>query len=140
MALWNNAGKRAQIQAALDTGEIELFGMTYEPTYPTTEGYELWFDYALTNNSDTIFFVGLPWLDFPRNYSDEDYINIWMAARDTLWQDFIGRKPEPQRTIPAHRIVRTDEAGATALRPGTERWLSASSEDPQTRVAGRELR
>ena len=90
MALWNNASKRTQIQAALDTGEIELFGMTYEPTYPTTEGYELWFDYALANNSDTIFFVGLPWLDFPQNYSDQDYIDIWMAAHATAWQDFIG--------------------------------------------------
>jgi hypothetical protein len=90
MALWNNASKRAQIQAALDTGEIESFVMTYEPTYPTTEGYERWFNYALDYNPGTRFHLGIPWLDFPQNYSDEDYINIWMAARDTLWQDLIG--------------------------------------------------
>lgn len=90
MALWNDASKRTQIQDALDTGEVELFGMTYEPTYPSTDGYELWFDYALDNNSETIFFVGLPWLDFPANYSDQDYIDIWMAAHATSWQAFIG--------------------------------------------------
>jgi len=94
MALWNNAGKRTQIQAALDTGEIELFGMTYEPTYSTTEGYVLWFNYALDNNSETIFFVSLPWLDFPQNYSDQDYIDIWMAAHATAWQAFIGSLQE----------------------------------------------
>ena len=39
---------------------------------------------------------------------DERQINL------DIWQDFIGRKPEPQRAIPRHRILRTDEAGATA--------------------------
>ncbi len=94
MALWNNASKRTQIQAALDTGEIELFGMTYEPTYSTTEGYERWFDYARDNNSETIFFVFFPWLDFPQNYSDQEYIDIWMAAHATAWQAFIGSLQE----------------------------------------------
>ncbi|NND67317.1 MAG: hypothetical protein HKN19_07010, partial [Halioglobus sp.] len=39
-ALWNNASKRAQIQGELDGGDIELFAMTYHPTYPGTIGYE----------------------------------------------------------------------------------------------------
>ena len=88
-ALWENAGKRAQIQAVLDTGEVELFGMTYEPTYPTTEGYENWIDYALSKNSETEFVIGLPWPDFPANYDAATFYDFWMSAHDTLWHDFI---------------------------------------------------
>jgi hypothetical protein len=39
-ALWEDPVKRAAIQAVLDTGNVELFGMTYASAYPTTEGYE----------------------------------------------------------------------------------------------------
>ena len=90
LALWNDAGHRANVQAALDTGTVELFGMTYEPTSPTTEGYELWFDYALSKNPDTKFFIGLPWADFPSNYADAAaYANFWQTAHDGSWHLFI---------------------------------------------------
>ena len=90
LALWNDAGHRANVQAVLDTGTVELFGMTYEPTSPTTEGYELWFDYALSKNPDTKFFIGLPWADFPSNYADAAaYANFWQTAHDGSWHLFI---------------------------------------------------
>jgi hypothetical protein len=90
LALWNDAGHRANVQAVLDTGTVELFGMTYEPTSPTTEGYELWFDYALSKNPDTKFFIGLPWADFPSNYADAAaYANFWQTAHDGSWHFFI---------------------------------------------------
>lgn len=44
LSLWNNPVKSAQIKAKLDTGNVELFGMTYHGCAPTTEGYELWID------------------------------------------------------------------------------------------------
>jgi hypothetical protein len=59
-ALWENASKRAEIQAVLDGGDVELFGMTYHPDYPTTEGYENWIDYALAQNPRTRIFIALP--------------------------------------------------------------------------------
>jgi hypothetical protein len=90
LALWNDAGHRANVQAVLDTGTVELFGMTYEPTSPTTEGYELWFDYALSKNPDTKFFIGLPWADFPSSYADAaTYANFWQSSHDGSWHDFI---------------------------------------------------
>ena len=90
MSLWNDAGHRASIQAVLDGGDVELFGMTYEPTYPTTEGYELWFDYALAQNPDTAFFIALPWPDFPTSYADaQEYADFWYGAYDTAWPAFI---------------------------------------------------
>ena len=53
LALWENATKGPQIRAILDGGDVELFGMTYHPDYPTSEGYENWIDYALAKNPTT---------------------------------------------------------------------------------------
>ena len=64
LALWNNESKRSDIQAALDKGDVDLFGMTYEPTCPTTEGYEKWISYALEKNAKTRLFIALPWKYF----------------------------------------------------------------------------
>ena len=89
-ALWNDPVKRAEIQAVLDTGIVELFGMTYEPTYPTTAGYVLWIDYALSKNPDTAFFLGLPWPDFPESYPDAaSYASFWTTGHDTEWHALI---------------------------------------------------
>ncbi|WP_163931493.1 alpha/beta hydrolase [Paraferrimonas sp. SM1919] len=88
MALWQDEEHRSNIQAVLDTGNIELFGMTYEGSYPTTEGYQLWFDYALSKNPNTKFFIGLPWPDFPADYADADsYANVWDYEGE--WLPFI---------------------------------------------------
>ena len=88
-ALWNNASKRDQIQAVLDAGDIELFGMTYYPTYASTEGYENWIDYALARNPGTRFFIALPWGTTPANFNTSDYANGWVAFNTGPWQDFI---------------------------------------------------
>lgn len=88
-ALWEDPVKRAEIQAVLDNGNVELFGMTFEPTYPTTEGYQNWIDYALAQNPDTRFFIGLPWADFPENYDTATYASTWINAHDNAWHDFI---------------------------------------------------
>ena len=64
-ALWEDADKRNAIQAVLNNGDINLFGMTYHPDYPGIEGYHEWVNYALQKNPDTRFFIGLPWLTFP---------------------------------------------------------------------------
>lgn len=88
-ALWENASKRAEIQGILDGGDIELFGMTYYPTYSTTEGYENWIDYALARNPTTRFFIALPWLNNPQNFSATDYAALWLAYHDAGWHDFV---------------------------------------------------
>ncbi len=67
IALWEDEGHRNAVQAILDTGEVELFGMTASPTM---EGYTLWIDYALSKKPNTKIVIGTPWLDFPADYSD----------------------------------------------------------------------
>jgi len=89
LALWNNESKRNDIQAALDKGDVDLFGMTYEPTYPTTEGYEKWISYALEKNPKTRFFIALPWSDFPAQTDTKTYADTWLSAHENEWHDFI---------------------------------------------------
>ncbi|MFT4519311.1 MAG: hypothetical protein ACI9JM_001707 [Halioglobus sp.] len=88
-ALWENASKQAEIQAILDSGDVELFGMTYHGDYPTTEGYENWIDYALDKNPTTRIFVGLPWSPYPENTDAATYATHWLTAHATAWHSFI---------------------------------------------------
>lgn len=83
-ALWNNATKRAEIQAVLDNGDVDLFGMTYHPDYPSLTGYRNWVDYALERNPDTRFFVAMPWLPYPETMDAGTYEAVWHAAHETL--------------------------------------------------------
>jgi len=84
-ALWNNATKRAAIQGVLDSGDVDLFGMTAHTDYPTLTGYHLWFDYALEQNPDTRFFLGLPWLPYPATYTAGEYSSAWHTTHETAW-------------------------------------------------------
>jgi hypothetical protein len=89
LALWNNPTKSAEIKAYLNSGDVELFGMTYAPEYPTTEGYKNWIDYALAKNPNTRFALALPWQDFPENYDSATYANYWNLGHTTGWHDFV---------------------------------------------------
>lgn len=88
-ALWENSAKRAEIQAVLDGGDVELFGMTYHPDYPSLEGYENWVDYALARNPDTVFFVGLPWLTNPGSMDAATYASTWHSAHEAIGHGII---------------------------------------------------
>lgn len=88
-ALWNSPSKRAAIQAYLDDGDVELFGMTYHPSYPSLTGYRNWIDYALAANPDTRIFVALPWLPDPAGYGAAAFASIWHAAHENLFHDLV---------------------------------------------------
>jgi hypothetical protein len=83
-ALWQNAQKRTQIQALLDAGDIELFGLTYHPDYPTLEGYKNWVDYALQKNPATRFFIALPWAPNPAGTAAAEYKANWENAHPAI--------------------------------------------------------
>lgn len=88
-ALWENASKRTAIQAVLDSGDIDLFGMTYHPNYPDIEGYRNWVNYALENNPDTRFFIALPWLTTPASFDTATYENLWHLYHPAIAHNFI---------------------------------------------------
>ena len=91
LALWNDAGHRANIQAVLNGGDVDVFGMTccdleFTPEgIPVLklEGYKLWFEHALEQNSETVFFIGMPWADYPTDYADAaSYSGTWNGFYD----------------------------------------------------------
>ena len=88
-ALWDDTTKRAEIQAILDDGDIELFGMTYHPDYPTLRGYQLWINYALAQKSDTKFFIAFPWLFNPEDYEADAYLSDWKAEYIDVVHSFL---------------------------------------------------
>ena len=88
-ALWDNPTKRAQIQAVLDSGDVEMVGMTYHPDHPTLEGYRHWIDDALSHNGSTRFFVGFPWLPDPRLFDARSYRSTWADAYDSTAKTII---------------------------------------------------
>ena len=81
-SLWENPTKSAQIKSILDTGTVDIFAMTYDPD---SEGYEEWIDYALAANPNTTIYIGLPWIDFPSDWTTEDYASFWLTAHRTAW-------------------------------------------------------
>jgi arylsulfatase A-like enzyme len=96
-ALWADTSQRAAIQAVLDSGDIELFGMSYDPAFPTVDGYKQWVNYALGKNPDTRFFIAVPWGLDPENSStaayEADYQNTQQqvhALVDSLRAKFPG--------------------------------------------------
>ena len=70
---WNdsNSNEHLQIKAALDQGNIDIFGMTAgnEPE-DLTEGHRAWINYALENNPDISIFIAIPQIDFPANWDE----------------------------------------------------------------------
>jgi hypothetical protein len=88
-ALWNDPVKRAQIQAVLDSGEVDLFGMTVHGAYPSLQGYRNWLDYALARNPDTRFFIAMPWLTNPASMDAATYSATWHEAHETRLHDAI---------------------------------------------------
>lgn len=71
--LWQSQQKRKQAQKILDSGDVELLGMTYfSPANSSLKDYRQWIDYALEKNPDTDFFIGMPWgLNGPSRSVDE---------------------------------------------------------------------
>ena len=70
---WNdsNSNEHLQIKAALDQGNIDVFGMTAgnEPE-DRTEGHRAWINYALENNPDISIYIAIPQIDFPANWEE----------------------------------------------------------------------
>jgi hypothetical protein len=84
-AIWYDESapdSQATVKGYLDAGDIEMFGMTIFVDFEVpeddirhidrqTQGLKNWIEYALSKNTDTIFFVALPWLGRPLDYVGE---------------------------------------------------------------------
>ena len=69
IGLWNNADTQTEIKQILDSGDIQMLGMTwyYNENNPLS-GFTEWIDYALQNNPNIKIFVSIPPIDFPADW------------------------------------------------------------------------
>ena len=75
---WNdsNSTEHLQIKAALDAGNIDIFGMTAgHELEDRIEGHREWINYALQHNPDIKIFIAIPQIDFPADWEQraEEY-------------------------------------------------------------------
>ncbi len=59
-ALWASPRARKEITAILETGKIQLLGLT-PGLWDKADTFTRWFDLALKYNPKTRFFIGIPW-------------------------------------------------------------------------------
>lgn len=85
-SLWENDTKKAEILAILNTGTVDVFAMTYDPD---SEGYEEWISAALAANPNTKIYLGLPWIDYPSDWTTELYVSTWLTAHRTAWPNVL---------------------------------------------------
>lgn len=93
-ALWNDPERRSEIQAHLSRGDVNLFGMTYHPDFPTLTGYRLWVEEALSHNPLTAFFVGMPWVREPESMTAAAYTLTTSRAYETIMPPVIDQLKE----------------------------------------------
>ena len=89
IGLWTNEDTNAEIKQTLDTGNIDILGMTwyFNETNPLS-GFTEWIDYALQNNPNIKIFVSIPPIDFPADWQqraeDSGYNNIRDLYKDVV--------------------------------------------------------
>jgi hypothetical protein len=76
IGLWTNEDTNIEIKQILDSGNIEILGMTwYLNEDNPISGFTEWIDYALQNNPNIKIFVSIPPIDYPAYWQQraEDY-------------------------------------------------------------------
>ena len=73
ISFWNDStiASHQEIKTAFDGGGVEYFGMTSGSSPDNrTEGFREWIQYGLQQNPDMKFFISIPPIDFPSNWTD----------------------------------------------------------------------
>ncbi len=83
-ALWNNDARRQEMQSHLATGDIDLFVLTYHPSYGGPDGYRNWINEAIGHNPDTMIAIGIPWSLNPTDMDAASYAEQWQTGFDGL--------------------------------------------------------
>jgi len=90
ISLWDNHKEDIELIINSTTPSIELFGMTTGANKTVIDedalllGYTQWIDLCLTYNANMAFYIGLPWPDFPSNYTDADAYISTVQQNDIL--------------------------------------------------------
>lgn len=99
--LWDQPGRRSEIQSILDEGTTDVLGMIYHRDHPELDGYRNWIDYALAANPDTAFFVGVSWIGDPQSFDAATYAGLTQLGYSLVVVPLIDdlRAEYPEATI-----------------------------------------
>ena len=92
--LWTRPVTREAIQNIIETGKIELLGMPYKHYFDgsmqdyTLNDYKRWIDYALKYNTETVFFLGLPWGRYGADRELTEYVSANEQASNVMYYTF----------------------------------------------------
>ena len=84
---WENSRHSGNIKKALQSGDIEMFGMTWTGVgrgKGTFEHFKLWVDYAIKHNPKTTFCLAMPWGRFPARYKIDVFTQEMKKATGTF--------------------------------------------------------
>ena len=101
-SLWDDTdGSRTEIETALSTGQVELFGLTaYSANDSTLNDYMQWFDLAKSYNDDTSFFIGIPWVIGGPGMDGQTFEQLIEQAGDEMFNTVIAlRQAYPDNPI-----------------------------------------
>ena len=91
---WNDSltQEHLNIKAALDQGDIDIFGMTsghdIDNPIDRFEGHRAWINYALQNNSNITIFIAIPQIDFPADWEQRAQDNGFDSIQE-LYDYFV---------------------------------------------------
>lgn len=84
--LWQSQQKRKQAQKILDSGDVELLGMTYfNESNSSLDDYRKWIDYALEKNPQTEFYIGMPWSKNGPSRSVESFASTSSRSQSVVY-------------------------------------------------------
>lgn len=109
-ALWNNDGRRQEMQDHLATGEVDLLVLTHHPQYPGPDGYRNWIVEAIGHNPDTMIAITIPWSLNPTEMDSASYAEQWQVRFDELETGLLSglraEFPDTEiRTLPYGRVA-----------------------------------
>ncbi|MEL0095297.1 MAG: hypothetical protein VW875_05575 [Planctomycetaceae bacterium] len=91
---WEGSRHSSNIKKVLQSGDIELFGMTWTGVgrgKGTFEHFKLWVDYAIKHNPKTTFCLAMPWGRFPARYKGDNFITAMKEAHQRDFHNLIDR-------------------------------------------------
>jgi hypothetical protein len=79
LELWEHPIRAPAMKGILDAGDVDLFGLTFQPDSPDFIGYKNWVKYARGKNPDTRFFIAMPWTWYADTMTAAEYETEWLA-------------------------------------------------------------
>jgi len=98
--LWKSKKHSEKIKTILETGKIQLFGMTVHKNNSSVDDYKRWIDFALEHNPKTKFMIGLCWARGGPESTAKEFAEANLKASKILFERVVQlREAFPRNSI-----------------------------------------